>query len=145
MSRLSRPSLCSLLSALVLGLAACGEGSTTEPNANDDDGHDHDAAVASGAVCPPGSTLTFQNFGNDFMQRYCLSCHSVNSQGAARGGAPTDHNYDTVADVRRWGAEIDKHAAAGPSSVNTLMPPALPRPTQPEREQLGQWIACGAP
>ena len=143
MSRLSRPSMCSLLSALVLGLAACGEGTTTDPG--DGDGHEHDAAVASGATCTPGSTLTEQNFGNDFMQRYCLTCHSVTKQGAARGGAPADHNYDTVADVRRWASEIDKHAAAGPSSVNVLMPPALPRPTQPEREQLGVWLACGAP
>lgn len=142
MSRLSRPSLCSLLSALVLGLGACGEG--TPPEATDD-GHDHAAAKASGAACPPGSTLTAENFGMGFMESYCTSCHSSARQGAARVGAPVDHNYDTVADVRRWAADIDKHAAAGPLSENTLMPPSLPLPTLPLREQLGQWLACGAP
>ena len=143
MFRLSRPSLCSLLSALVLGLAACGEGSTTTPG--DEEEHDHGTAVATGATCPPGSTLTAESFGTGFIGNYCLTCHSVERQGAARGGAPVDHNYDTLADVRRWATDIDKHAAAGPSATNTLMPPALPRPSQLQRQQLGEWLACGAP
>ena len=142
MSRLFRPSLCSLLSALALGLAACGEGTTTEPN--DDDEHQH-TGTATGATCPTGNTLTYENFGQPFMNAYCISCHSSQVSGAARGGAPVDHNYDSVADVRRWATDIDVHAAAGPSATNTEMPPALPRPSQDDRLKLGQWLACGAP
>ena len=141
MSRQFRPSLCSLLSALVLGLAACGEGTTTEP---DDDEHTH-TGTATGALCPTGSTLTYENFGRDFMKAYCITCHSSGKSGAARGGAPVDHNYDTVADVRRWATAIDLHAAAGPNATNTDMPPALPRPDQGAREKLGEWLACSAP
>jgi hypothetical protein len=40
---------------------------------------------------------------------------------------------------------IDEQAAAGPDHVNTSMPPSGPRPSEAERRQLGEWLACGAP
>ena len=33
-------------------------------------------------------------------------------------------------------------AAAGPDAVNTLMPPDGDKPTEEQRRQLGQWLAC---
>ena len=79
------------------------------------------------------------------MTQYCTSCHDSARTGAARNDAPTSHNYDTVAGVRQHRADIDSHAAAGPNAVNTLMPNQSPRPTEEQRRQLGEWLACGAP
>lgn len=128
-----------LLSALALVLVGVGCGNDTTPD-------EHDHGSGSGATCPTSGAPTAQDFGNAFLANYCTSCHSVSVKGSARGGAPTDVNFDTLADVRKWATEMDEHAAAGPHGVHTEMPPApLPAPTQAEREKLGQWLACGAP
>ncbi|MBK9036849.1 MAG: c-type cytochrome [Myxococcales bacterium] len=117
--------------ALVLAAAAlAGCGSHGEP---------------TGSVCPQGSTLTYQNFGKSFMDTYCTDCHSSAKTGAARHGAPAFHDYDTVEGVRNTIDHVDENAAAGPDAVNTLMPADDPRPTEAERRQLGEWLACGAP
>ena len=116
-----------LITLIALSLAGCGEGQK------------------SGAVCPTTQTLTYDNFGKKFMDSYCQRCHAKAQTGAARSGAPDDDYFDTVADVRRLAEEIDGLAAAGPAAVNTEMPEADPRPTEAERRQLGEWLACGAP
>ena len=64
---------------------------------------------------------------------------------AARHGAPAFHDYDTVEGVRQTIEHIDEQAAAGPNAVNTIMPEDAPKPTEAERRQLGEWLACGAP
>lgn len=87
--------------------------------------------------CPPtGTPLTYATFGQDFMARHCDSCHSF-----ARSGAPAAYRFDTVDDVRRHAARIFIRAA-GP---NTTMPPGPSDPPEHEREQLAEWLACGAP
>lgn len=120
----------------VLVLAGCGGG-------------EHETAgEPSGALCPSDSTLTYDTFGGSFMEQYCTSCHSSSLTGAARNGAPSDHNFDTLAAIREVGAEhIDLAAAAGPSQVNISMPPAAQdsKPSEAERRLLGEWLACGIP
>ena len=103
--------------------------------------------MASGATCPQGSTLTYTSFGKAFMDQYCVSCHASSLSGAARQGAPSDHDFDTLALVHATEAEhIDENAAAGPNAVNTEMPPAGSKaPSEEERRKLGEWLACGAP
>lgn len=135
-----------LAAVLCLGHAddgGCGdshEPGTTPP------GHHHHTGTATGATCPTTDAPTAQNFGNAFMQTYCLSCHSESLTGAARQDAPVGVDFDTPEDVRRQSALIDIHAAAGPNATNTEMPPAeRTPPMQQEREKLGQWLACGAP
>ena len=127
------------LTSVCLGAGGCGgEGHT-------DDGHGHHDHSSTGASCPSDNAPTAQDFGQDFLQRYCLSCHSASVSGRGRGGAPTDLNYDTLEEVRRHAEAIDAHAAAGPGATNTAMPPpGLPQPTLEERQKLGQWLACGA-
>lgn len=88
----------------------------------------------SGATCPTGSTLTYDNFGHAFLDRYCTSCHG--------GGTPP--GLSTLALVRTSATLVDEQAAAGASATNTTMPPSAPTPTQAERQQLGEWLACGA-
>ncbi|WAS91271.1 hypothetical protein [Nannocystis punicea] len=108
-------------------------------------GHDHGEGTPSGADCPEDSTLTWDSFGKDFMSNYCTRCHSTSLSGSQRSGAPSDHNFETAALVREQLEHIDEGAAAGPDAVNTAMPIGDPQPTEDERRQLGEWIACGAP
>lgn len=100
----------------------------------------------SGATCPPGSSLTYENFGREFMNDYCTRCHSSALDGADRNGAPSDHDFDTLAGIRATTTHhIDELAAAGPDHVNTAMPPTDPKPSKSERERLGEWLACEMP
>lgn len=108
-----------------------------------EDEHEHEAL--SGAECKEGSTLTWDSFGEKFMTDYCTRCHSSALSGAARAGAPSDHNFESAALVREQLEHIDEQAAAGPDSVNTGMPIGAPAPTEAERLLLGEWLACGAP
>jgi hypothetical protein len=126
---------CSLLVA-AFSLVACGqEGESLGASGQ-----------ATGSMCPEDSMPTYASFGSDFMQRYCTRCHAASLRSSARQGAPSDHNFDTLEGLRATdAAHIDEHAAAGPGSVNTAMPPSLPRPTMDERRKLGEWLACGMP
>jgi len=100
----------------------------------------------SGAICSTDSSLSYQSFGRDFMQRYCTRCHGSNLAGSARHGAPSGHDFDTLESIQRTPIEhIDEQAAAGIFQINTAMPPDAPRPTEPERRELGEWLACGLP
>ncbi len=99
----------------------------------------------SGAVCPGDSKLTWDSFGKGFMDSHCVRCHSTALTGAARQGAPSDHNFESAALVREEIEHVDWEAAAGPDSINTGMPIGTPAPTEAERRMLGEWLACGAP
>jgi hypothetical protein len=87
------------------------------------------------------STLTYDSFGRDFMSKYCTKCHS--STASDRHGAPADHNFDSLPFILAMAEHIDENAAAGPSSTNTTMPPeGEMKPSDEERQKLGQWLAC---
>jgi cytochrome c5 len=128
------------LPALLAGvfLAACG----SEP---DDPPVQEDPGPATGSVCPSDETLTYENFGMDFFESYCTRCHSEDLTGSARHGAPIGFNWDDIDAVRENAERIDKMAAGGPVVVNTIMPPNDPRPSDEERQALGEWLVCGAP
>ncbi len=102
---------------------------------------------ASDAICPTDSQLTYDNFGSEFFSKYCTDCHSSSLSGEARHDAPIAYNFDTVEGIREFAEHIDVEAAAGPIRVNEKMPPktADAWPTEAERKQLGEWLACGAP
>jgi uncharacterized membrane protein len=97
------------------------------------------------SVCPEGSTLTYESFGKPFMETYCTSCHSSELSGTMRNGAPRFHDFDTLVGIRAVANHIDETTAAGPNATNEGMPPEAPFPTLEERQQLGEWIACGMP
>ena len=109
-----------------------------------EDEHEHEG-VPTQSVCPTTQTLTYANFGQAFFNSYCQRCHAGTVMGAARMGAPADHTFDQIQDIQLLNDHIDEHAAAGPAGVNTEMPPSGPFPTEAERRQLGEWLACGAP
>lgn len=118
------------LLAALLATAACGGGGSP-----------------TGSTCPPTDPPTYASFGQPFFAKYCTSCHSATSTN--RHDAPGNHNYDSEADIRKHAAAIDEAAAAGPDATNTSMPEiggtVLTKPTQVEREQLGQYLACVRP
>lgn len=97
-------------------------------------------------VCPPtGTTLTYQNFAKPFVEKYCTQCHHSDLMGAARQGAPTFHDFDTLSGIKSVSEHIDQTTAAGPASVNEGMPNVALKPTLDERYKLGEWIACDMP
>jgi len=94
------------------------------------------------STCPPGSTLTWESFGQEFMATYCTRCHASTLTGDARQGAPLYHDFDTLDGVLAVADHVDRKAASGPAATNELMPPSAPTPTLEERQQLGEWLAC---
>lgn len=118
----------------ILGLAACAEEPLFGPPTE--------------SSCPPpptGTALTYENFGKPFMAAYCTRCHDSKLVGAARQGATSFHDFDTLFGIKAVKAHIDLTSAAGPAGTNRSMPPDGRSPSVAEREQLGEWIACGLP
>lgn len=99
----------------------------------------------TGALCPDEQTLTWEGFGQGFMEEYCLSCHSGDLVGAARHDAPVGMDFDTVELVRAHAARIDVRSGIGPDAANRTMPNGGLQPTEQERRDLAEWLACGAP
>jgi hypothetical protein len=97
------------------------------------------------STCSQGSTLTYDNFGKPFMEKYCTQCHHSELVGAEREGAPSFHDFDTLFGIKAVSNHIDETTASGPAATNDGMPPDAPYPTLMERQQLGEWIACGMP
>lgn len=92
------------------------------------------------AECPPeGTDLSYETFGQEFMQHYCQTCHS--SFAPDRKGAPSDYVFDTREQVIEWIDRIYERSAGD----NVSMPPGPEDPPQAERDDLAEWLACGAP
>jgi cytochrome c5 len=133
---------------LVLFAAACGDARSVSTGQQ----------PGASAVGPTNTTpaqcaaagltgLTYASFGQNFFSSFCLRCHSVNVTGAARNGAPTDHNFDKLSDVQGLKDQIDQVAGMNPngSVKNTTMPFNPPAPPDPDRQKLSCWIAAGLP
>jgi len=90
--------------------------------------------------CPDaGTPLTYQSFGEPFLDDWCTSCH--NAAPGERQGAPEEVRFDDIDDVREWKARIFLRSALG----NDSMPPGTDDPPASERKKLAEWLACGAP
>ena len=105
-------------------------------------------------------TLTWDNFGQPFMTKYCTMCHSSQlDKESLRNGAPLYHDFDTLLGVMRIDTarsdHIDEQAGWGPKAHNDFMPgarcPSTPggtldrdcaQPTDEERTNLAIWLAC---
>lgn len=89
--------------------------------------------------CPDGGTqLTYESFGRTFLATYCNNCH--NASEGKRSGAPESYRFETLDDVRRHEQRIFVRSAA----TNVTMPPGPDDPPAEAREQLAEWLACGA-
>ncbi len=99
------------------------------------------AAACSGAesiddhACPPGgTTLTYENFGKDFMDAHCVRCHGGPNGYSSRA-------FTSVDNIRVQRRRIYANAAGD----NTFMPPGPDDPPRSDRDKLANWLACGAP
>lgn len=132
------------MKALVLGVVllacACGP-SPTETNTK--------------CPSPDPYSLTWDNFGLEFMEKYCTWCHDSSLTRSKRNGAPLYHDFDTLLGVLKTPEHIDQQAGSGPDATNEFMPPdrcpsekggslntTCMKPTLMERKQLAEWIAC---
>jgi uncharacterized membrane protein len=88
-------------------------------------------------ACPDaGTALTYADFGQGFFEKYCVSCHA---KGSGIGGAQ-DIPLESQAQIQ---ANLDDiYSEAG--GTNTGMPPSSSKPTAAERQQLAEWLSCGA-
>lgn len=113
----------------------------------------------TGATCPDPDpmTLTWDSFGQHFMETYCTACHDSALKHSQRNGAPLYHDYNTLMGVLQTIDHVDEYAGSGPAASNSEMPPskcpstpggsadtACPQPSEEERSQLAIWLACEA-
>jgi hypothetical protein len=135
MGRRVPSSIVSALAVIVAGLSALACSGEDDPPVSMGNS-------SSGSTCPPGSTLTYDNFGKTFLERYCVRCHGSDKVATDRHGAPTGYDWDQYESVALHANEIDAMAAGGPRQINRTMPPGEPLPSDAERRELGQWLAC---
>ncbi|MBK8257039.1 MAG: c-type cytochrome [Polyangiaceae bacterium] len=89
------------------------------------------------AECPSGgTTLTYENFGQDFFAKYCNYCHGASVED--RQSAPPAYVFDTEAQVEKWAERIYIRAAGR----NETMPPGPDDPPREERDKLAEWLVC---
>ena len=98
--------------------------------------------MPTGATCPEDNLLTYESFAVRFFEHYCLRCHSSMVTGTDRQGAPNDHNFDSEIEILGVAEHIDERVGAAGDIVNTIMPPSDPRPSEAERRQLAEYLAC---
>jgi uncharacterized membrane protein len=92
------------------------------------------------ATCPPeGTKLTYASVGQPFFARYCNFCHSAENSG--RQGAPDNYVFDTRTQILKHKDRIFARSAGD----NDSMPPGPDDPPIEERDQLAEWLVCGAP
>jgi uncharacterized membrane protein len=87
--------------------------------------------------CPTNSSAA-EAAGQDIVVAQCVYCHSSDSVGATRQGAPEDLNYDKLDIVRTEAAEMYEEAKSG------AMPPTGTKITGTDLENMRVWLACGA-
>ena len=90
-------------------------------------------------ACPPDSELTWASFGDPFLRSWCTGCHSSALAAEDRQSAPVGVDFDTLDGVRAHLQAVRRRTV-----VDADMPPAG-GPDTAAREQLAEWLACGAP
>jgi len=81
-------------------------------------------------------TVTFDVDIAPVLEDRCLRCHSIESQGAGRNGAPINVNFDTFQDAVMWSDLMNQRIQSG------TMPPDGGIPNE-ERALFQQWIDDG--
>lgn len=88
-------------------------------------------------ACQRDPPLTWATFGQGYMTKHCLACHSSLLPESAREGAPMNIDFDTYGDVISWRDRIGARAVGDAAD----MPPGG-GPSADERARLGEWLEC---
>ena len=96
-------------------------------------------AVDGGCIsCSDVPILSYENFGQGFLNENCQACHALRSND--RHGAPIDVNFDSRDAVHRLAARIlDRAAGRAPS-----MPPGG-GVVDEQRTNIEIWLRCFPP
>lgn len=81
---------------LLAGLMACGDKDDTSTSGSDDTSTTDDTGgleVSDTGICADAPVVTWENFGNGFVNERCQSCHA--STSLTRYGAPESVTFDT--------------------------------------------------
>jgi len=121
-------------------LVSCGGASASDPDEPTSMNPNKPLPVPTSLNCPAGTSLSYENFGAQFLRRYCSGCHSVNLVGIDRHGAPELINFDSAADAVSLRVEMIRSAGAD----DARMPPGV-SVLKDERALFREWLNCGAP
>jgi hypothetical protein len=94
-----------------------------------------------GQGCVVDRGTTYDDFGREFIDAFCIRCHSEDVTDDDRMGAPPNANYDTIEGVRERLSFMYSYAGDN----NVFMPISPPMPSRLDRMRFGAWLACGAP
>ena len=89
------------------------------------------------APCVHTPPLSWDNFGEGFMEQNCLGCHSSYLSGEERHGAPEGVDFNTYADVITWVDRIDARA----TGEDADMPPGGSVSAE-DKALLEEWLLC---
>lgn len=90
-------------------------------------------ACGTSATCPTSNTLTYDSFGQGFLNSYCVSCHTT-------GNASDGVNLSSLSLLKSHLNKVDAEVASG-----AMPPKGSTTPSAEEKANLAQWLACGAP
>lgn len=97
-----------------------------------EDEDDAGAAEDEDEVAASCDELTYEDFGEDFIDTYCIACHTGDEPV---GGFP----LDTLDDIAEHKAEIIEQVVV----AKEMPPKGSKAPTAGEREMLEAWLDCG--
>ncbi|MES2645176.1 MAG: hypothetical protein V4850_37155 [Myxococcota bacterium] len=93
--------------------------------------------TADTGACDHTPALTWANFGQGWMDKHCVGCHSSLLRDDQRNGAPPSVNLDTWDDAVFWGGRIGARSLGDAPT----MPPGG-GPSEEERRLLAEWLDC---
>jgi uncharacterized membrane protein len=79
--------------------------------------------------CPPDSTLTYANFGAEFIGDHCLECHEEDERPLLSTQSQIQANTHDILEQAVYTTEMPEDHGLSIA----------------DRQKLGDWIACGAP
>jgi cytochrome c5 len=124
------------------GLVACGSEDDTDEGADessgDGDNGDNGDGDNGGEVDCTGDLPTYDDFGKDFVDEYCSSCHGGDVMGADRMSAPTAYVFDTLEQIQDKADEMAYELAIGamPFGDDSL------KPSDEDRAKAVTWLSC---
>ena len=86
-------------------------------------------------VCRHDPPLTYENYGEGFIDQFCTGCHSSLIAEEQRMGAPEAYNFNTYEGILYWADKMAEPVDDG------VMPPGG-GPTDIQKELFAEWMAC---